>query len=382
MREKSHIIPSAGSDRDATGTAAISGGTMRRIWLVGLLALINTAPSSAQKITIGHMPVTNQSEVVTQQLGLYKKHGLDVELKLFPTGPAALQGLLSGDLQMVEAGGAPMLNLAAQNLPLYFLATGGINTPDHPAGAIMIRQDDTSIKSFADLKGKKLGGLPKGTITHLWVANALARYGMKRSDFQEVFLPFPQMGGLLASKQVDAIYSWPPFITMTEQAGQGKVLVNDAEWNPYAVLNAMIVHRNWADQNPQLVRGLLKASMETQRWINDHVDEARAIFGQQLKLPATIATNMRMFYFPRNGYQLMPSIWDFYYLMVNTGELQPMSDPKQVIQSYWIEPAEKFITPALTEIGKQDDPVVRNVLKIKLPNLPGDLADYLGPWER
>ena len=48
---------------------------------------------------------------------------------------------------------------------------------------------------------------------------------------------------------------------------------------------------------------------------------------------------MRMFYFPRNGYQLMPSIWDFYYLMVKTGELQPMADPKQVIQTYWIEPA-------------------------------------------
>ena len=114
---------------------------MRKILIFCLYALLNAAPALAQNITIGHMPVSNQSEVVAQ-LGIYKKHGLDVELKLFPTGPAALQGFLSGDLQMVEAGGAPMLNLATQNLPLYFLATGGINTPDHPAGAIMIRPDD------------------------------------------------------------------------------------------------------------------------------------------------------------------------------------------------------------------------------------------------
>lgn len=355
---------------------------MRKIWLVVLLSLLSAAPSAAQKVTIGFMPVTNQSELVTQQLGLYKKYGLDVELKLFPTGPAAMQGLLSGDLQMVEAGGAPMLNLAAQNLPLYFLATGGINTPDYPAGAIMIRPDDTSIKSFADLKGKKLGGLPKGTITNLWVANAVAKYGMKRTDFQEVFLPFPQMGGLLASKQVDAIYSWPPFVTMTQLAGQGKVLVNDSEWNPYAVINAMIVRRDWADQNPKVVRGLLEASMETQRWIDDHMDEARAIYGQQLKLPEPVYKAMRMFYFPRNGYQLMPSIWDFYYLMLKSGELQPFADPKQVIQSYWIDPAEKFIAPALQEIGKQDDPTTAQVLKIRLPNLPHEPGEYLGPWER
>ena len=355
---------------------------MRKSSLLALLVLLLSTPSEAQKIVIGHMPVSNQSEVVAQQLGIYKKHGLDVELKLFQTGPAALQGLLSGDLQMVEAGGAPMLNLAAQDLPLYFLATGGINTPDHPAGAIMIRPDEITIKSFADLKGKKLGGLPKGTITHLWIANALARYGMQRSDIQEVFLPFPQMGGLLASKQVDAIYSWPPFITLQERAGQGKVLVDNSEWNPYAVLNAMIVRRDWADKNPAAVRGLLKASMETQRWIDDHPDEARKIFGEKLKLPEAIARSMRMFYFPRNGYQLMPSIWDFYYLMVKTGELQPMADPKKVIQTYWIEPAQKFIAPALAEIGKQPDPVVDKVLKIRLPNLTGDLSQYLGPWER
>jgi NitT/TauT family transport system substrate-binding protein len=188
---------------------------MHRFWVVVLLVLGGMTAAPAQKIAIGHMPVTNQSDIIAEQQGFYKKYGLDVELKLFQTGPNALQGLLSGDLQVVEAGGAPMLNLAAQNLPLYFLVTGGINTPDHPAGAIMIRPDDTSIKSFADLKGKKLGGLPKGTITHLWLENALARYNMKRDDVQEVFLPFPQMGGLLASKQVDAIYTWPPFITMT-----------------------------------------------------------------------------------------------------------------------------------------------------------------------
>ena len=129
------------------------------------------------------------------------------------------------------------------------------------------------------MKGKKLGGLPKGTITHLWVANALARYGMKRDELQEVFLPFPQMGGLLASKQVDAIYTWPPFITMTEQAGQGKVLVERCEVESICGLECDDRSPDWADANPQTVRALLKASIETHRWINDNVDAARTSIG-------------------------------------------------------------------------------------------------------
>jgi NitT/TauT family transport system substrate-binding protein len=349
-----------------------------------VLALINfvSGAASAETISIGHMPVINQSEVVSEQQGFYSKYGLDVKLKLFQTGPAALQGLLSGDLQVVEAGGAPMLNLAAQNLPLYFLVSGGINSPKNPAGAIMVRPDEQSIKSFADLKGKKVGQLGKSTITYFWLFNATARYNMQRDDFQEVFVPFPQMGGLLASKQVDAVYAWPPFDTLISEAGQGRILIDDTEFNPYAVINAMIVRKDWADKNPETVRNLIKASIETGRWINDHQTEARAIIGKKLNLPESVYSKMRMFHFPGNGYQVMPSIWDSYYLMIKAGELQPFADPKAVIQKYWIEPSQRFVTPAVAELGNQKDPIIEEVLKIKLPNLSEDMDQYLAPWEK
>ncbi|HUZ72807.1 MAG TPA: ABC transporter substrate-binding protein [Stellaceae bacterium] len=350
--------------------------------LVLLVLLAGRQIAAADTINIGYMPVINQSEIVAEATGLYKKYGLDVKLHRFQTGPAALQGLLSGDLQMVEAGGVPMLNLAAQNLPLYFLVSGGINTPGYPAGAMMIRPDDTSIKSFQDLKGKKVGQLGKGTITYLWLWNATAHFHMKRDDFQEIFVPFPQMGGLLASKQVDAVYAWPPFDTMIADAGQGRILVNDTAWNPYAVVNAMIVRKEWADRNPVEAQALVRVAIETGRWIDDHSDQARAMIGAGLGLPAKVYEKMRMFYFPRNGYQLMPSIWDFYYLMIKAGQLQPYSDPRAVIRKYWIEPAQRFITPALAKIGKQPDPVVASVLKVRLMNLPAAPENYYAPWER
>jgi len=344
------------------------------------LALANAA--AAETVAIGYMGVINQSETVSQDMGFYKKYGVDAELKLFQTGAAALQGLISGDLQMVEAGGVPMLNLAAQNLPLYFLVSGGISSPENPAGSIMIRADDSSIKSFTDLKGKKLGQLADGTITHFWLWNATAYHHMQRDAFQEIFVPFPQMGGLLASKQVDAVYAWPPFDTFITQAGQGRILENDTAWNPYAVVNAMIVQKDWADKNPDTVRRMIKVSVETGRWIDDHSDQAREIIGKRLGLPAVAYHQMRMFHFPRNGYQLMPSIWDSYYLMIKAGTLKPYADPKAVIDKYWIEPARRFITPAVAELGPQKDPIVDSVLKIKLMNLPEPPAAFYAPWER
>lgn len=351
-------------------------GIVLAIWL------LTSVTAHAETVNIGIMPLTNQNEIVADKLGLYSQNGLDVKLKLFQTGPVALQGLLSGDLQAVEAGPVAMFNLASQNIGVYFVTSCGMNTPQNLGGSIMIRPDDHSIKSFADLKGKKLGTLPKGTITTLWISNAVARYGMKRDELREVTLPFPLMGESLASNQVDAIYVWPPFDTMIEQAGNGRILVNDVEWNPYAMLCGMIVRKDWADKNPDELKKLVKSSIQADRWIDDHVDEARNLFGEGLKLPPSVYEKMRMFYYPRNGYQAMPSVWDFYYLMINAGVLQPLPDVNAVLQKYWFEPADRFIKPVLDDLGRQDDPITKNLLKIKLQNLPGPISDYLAPWER
>ena len=144
----------------------------------------------------------------------------------------------------------------------------------------------------------------------------------------------------------------------------------------------MIVRQDWADAHPDQVRKLVRASIEADRWIDDHPDEARTVIGKNLHLDERVYEKMAMFYFPRNGYQVMPSIWDYYYLMLKTGEIQPVADLNGLLRKYWYQPAAKFIDPVVAEMGRQDDPVIQNLLKIKLPNLPGPVSGYLGPWEK
>lgn len=343
---------------------------------------VSALPLRAQSISIGYLPIATQPEAVSESLGLFKKYGIDAHLQLFRNGPAALQALMSGDIQMVDGGAVPMLNMAAQSVPVYFLSSSGINTPEFPGGDIMIRKDETAIKSFADLQGRRVGQLAKGVNTYFWLWNATNKFGMKRDSFQEVFVPFPQMGALLASNQVDAVYTWHPYDTIIEQEGLGKKLTDDSTWNPYSQAGALVVKRDWADKNPDLVSKLVKISIETNRWIDDHPDEGRALIGKNMGLAESVYRAMAGFYFPRNGYQLMPSIWDTYYLMVKSGEFQPLADPQAVINDYWIKPAERFIGPAVRELGVQDDPVVARALRIKLGNLPEAPEKYFPSFEQ
>lgn len=355
---------------------------VKYILAAGVILAMQATTAVAQKIKLGMLPLSHNTAMYAQELGLFKKHGLDAEVTTFQAGPAMVQAILSGEFVGGSFGPIPGLNLAAQGRDFYYLAMDGYHTPRHPAGAIMIRPDDTSIKSFADLKGKSVGQLAAGTLTFMRLFTAADKYKMKRDDFKEVFVPFPQMGQLLSSKQVDAVYAWPPFDTLMMRTGQARILVNDTEWIPYAVASFLGVSKDWADKNPNAVKALMKVWIEAGRWANDNPAATRKVAAKYLKVPDDVANEMRMLYWPTNGYQMMPSIWDHYYMMVKTGQIKPAANPEALMQRYWIEPAQRFITPAVAEIGSKPDPVTSEMLKLPLPYLEGGAGKYLGPWER
>ena len=351
---------------------------------VAACALLLAAASGAmaQKIKVGMLPLNHNTPMYAQEAGIFKKYGLDVEVVTFQAGPAMVQAVLSGDIVGGSFGPIPMLNLAANGAPVYALAMDGFHTPKHPAAAIMIRPDDSSIKSFNDLKGKNVGQLAAGTLTAMRLTMATEKYNMKRTDFREIFVPFPQMGQLLASKQVDAIYTWPPFDTLVQKAGQGKILVDDTEWTPYAVASHLGVSKAWADKNPEAAKNLAKAYIEAGRWVNDNPAEARKVAAKYMKLPDDVARDMRMMYWARNGLNIMPSIWDQYLMMVKTGVLKPVANPQAMMDTHYIQPGQRFVVPALRELGIQPDPLTDSLRKTKLHYLEGDVSKYLGPWER
>lgn len=347
-----------------------------------VLCALTLGAAHAEKIKLGMLPLNHNTPMYAQEMGFFKKNGLDVEVSVFQAGPAMVQAILSGDLAGGSFGPIPMLNLAANGAPVYALTMDAFHTPKHPAAAIMVRSDDTSIKSFTDLKGKNVGQLAAGTLTYMRLFMATDKYNMKRNDFREVFVPFPQMGQLLASKQVDAVYTWPPFDTLIAKAGQGKILVDDTEWSPYAVASHLGVSKAWADKNPEAAKNLAKAYIEAGRWANDNPAEARKIAAKYMKLPDDVAKDMRMMYWARNGQNIMPSIWDQYFMMVKTGVLKPVADPQAMMDAYYIQPGQKFVAPALKELGVQPDPLTDSLRKTKLHYLEGDVSRYLGPWER
>ena len=78
------------------------------------------------------------------------------------------------------------------------------------ARAVLItRADRSDIKSFADLKGKKVG-VTRGSIQEVLLGAEMAKHGLKNRDVNLIFLGYPDLNQALLQKQVDAIMQTEP----------------------------------------------------------------------------------------------------------------------------------------------------------------------------
>ncbi len=367
---------------------------MKKLLVLGglfLLAFVLLAPTNGvcaeklqRKIQIGSLPINVMTVPYAEYMGAWKEEGLDVEVKIFQGGPALVEALMAGGLDAADIGYVPMIYAATRNIPLYYLASDGVMTKDYPMYVITV-SPDSNIKSFTDLKGKTIAIHQRGTMQDAWLSAICEKYGMSKSDIKITFVPVPQQGGVLAHKQVDATFPDPPYDALQEINKQGRVLFDLSEVIPDTEISGLVVSRKFANEYPEATRKLVKGYVKAGRWVNDNQKLARQKVltdKRYMGMPANIADIVRMPYWPRNGFHLMPSVWNIYNLMVKTGMIPAWENAAARMNEYWVEPTMKYTLPAVKELGLQDDPYIRKVERIPLPYLDKKPESYFAPWEK
>ena len=90
-------------------------------------------------------------EYVAQEEGLFKKHGVDVQLRPFDTGAAAGRAVASGDIDTAMVPTPVVVNMVANgNVPL--VGVYGLENPDWLIGSA-----DPALKSCKDIVGQPIG---------------------------------------------------------------------------------------------------------------------------------------------------------------------------------------------------------------------------------
>lgn len=198
--------------------------------------------------------VEKQQKLFEQEFG---KAGMGVNLPEITVGPKQTEAMAAGSVDFAHClGGSSAILAAANGVDLKII---GIYSRAPKAFVVMVKAD--SIRSIADLKGKKVAG-PKGTILHQLLLAGLAREGLKASDVQFVSMDLPAAMAALMNGSVDVALSAGADALRAQQSG-ARVIATGEGLVDATIVTA--VRGEFLKQYPELVKqfvGIHRAAVE------------------------------------------------------------------------------------------------------------------------
>ena len=252
--------------------------------LVFSIIILSFAASTA--LVLAQSPVRVNWTAVTgaqsgmfmaQQEGLFKKHGLDVELIHIASSSRGIQAILAGEIafSFMDGVNATQANLKGANLALVAGAT------NRQVFSLMAKPE---FKRITDLRGKKIGITRVGSSTHTSALYALSSAGLKTADYQILpLLEVPNIYTALAAGQVDAGVMSPPTNARAKRSGFVE-LMNVAKEGPEFVSVAVGSSRSYVKANEDIVRRVVRAYAEGVQIFKTNKPAALRMIQRQLKV--------------------------------------------------------------------------------------------------
>ncbi|MGI4839796.1 MAG: sulfonate ABC transporter substrate-binding protein [Janthinobacterium lividum] len=264
---------------------------MRKVLLRrGLVALFATAvalgaitEAQAETLRIGYQKYGTL--VLLKARGTLEKRladqGVDVKWTEFPGGPQLLEGLNVGSIDFGVTGETPPVFAQAAKADLVYVA----NEPPAPTSEAILVPKDSTVKSVADLKGKKVA-LNKGSNVHYLLVRALEDAGLKYTDIQTVYLAPADARAAFEKGAVDAWVIWDPYQAAAEKQLQARTLKDGTglvDNNQF-----YLATRTFAKDHPKVIEALVDEVRKTGEWSKANPEQVTDEVAPLLGLPKDI----------------------------------------------------------------------------------------------
>ena len=199
--------------------------------LAVLIAPWTTLQASAQSkpppatIRVVDLPLANFTPLlVARDKGYFSAENLSVTWSPVAQGAVAIEAVVGGSAEIGASAVFETMVARGNGLDLMFLTPGvHIRTEPPDNSALLVRTDD-SIRSAADLAGKKISAGLINSINYIHMIEWLEKKGVDPKSVEFFEIPFPQMADALFQKRLDAVWNVEPFVTFMTQSGKAKVL--------------------------------------------------------------------------------------------------------------------------------------------------------------
>lgn len=252
--------------------------------MAGLLAGPYISRAQA-KLRIGYIPLTDCASVVmAQELGLYKKHGVSVEISKEASWPNVRDKILNGELKASHCLlGMPfsvyvgMGGPAGKVMPVGMILNANgqaITLSQEDFGGKVGFRDTSKVKSVIEelkAKGKTVTfamTFPGGN-HDIWLRYWLGACGVNPKDVKIIPIPPPQMVANMRVNNMDGYCVGEPWNEVAVREGIGFTHMATQDVWKHHPEKALVFNQEYLSQNKEEAKAIMKAILEASRWLDD-----------------------------------------------------------------------------------------------------------------
>ena len=191
---------------------------------IALVALLSTSARAQETVRLGDLAaISNAAIYIAVEKGFFKEQGVVTDITNFASAAKQVPALVAGELEVsVGSASAGLFNAVAQQAPFRIVADKGQVREGYGFSLLTVRKDlidSGQVKSFRDLKGKKLAILAKGNIQHYLVGKMAEEVGLTVNDVDLTFMDAPNQVTAFETKAIDAAYAVEPWAARFAERG-------------------------------------------------------------------------------------------------------------------------------------------------------------------
>ena len=249
---------------------------------LGALALMSGAAQAQSKVTIavgGAACLCYLPTMLAEQLGEYKKAGLQVELVDFKGGSQSLTAVIGGSADVVSGYFDHCVNLAAKKQELVSFVV----YDRYPGLVLVVSPSHTKeISSIKDLAGKKVGVSAPGSSTDFFLKYMLKKNGVDPASTAVIGVGLGATAvAAMEQGQIDAAVMLDPSVTVLQGSHKDLRILSDTRTQkdtletfggeyPGGALYSTVA---WINGHEKETQALTNAMLATIGWIHSHSPE-------------------------------------------------------------------------------------------------------------
>jgi NitT/TauT family transport system substrate-binding protein len=228
-------------------------------------------------INVGYLPSNHHAAVfVADELNMYTKAGLNVNLVPFRSGKEVIAALEKGQIDIGYCGIAPATAAISEGAPVKIVA------PVNTGGSGVVGELNSSSNLSEDLTGKTVAIPSKGSVQDVILHDLLADNNISTSEINTIELESPLMPESLRNGKINAYVAWEPYVTAAKVNGYGRVLMYSDDWWNNHPCCVVVASYKFIENNPSELSRFLKAHVKATTFIINNKEEASQIVAQKL----------------------------------------------------------------------------------------------------